>query len=146
MGFVSMTPSRPTGWIWGSAIAFLFAALLLPWIGSGSISMDRVLAKATPDYPIFVELRVSRTLLGLLAGGALSLTGSLFQSMLRDSLASPYTLGVSSGAALGAVITFALGLDRLIGSPAVWAGAMAGAAGVLIIVAGASWNRGQLSG
>jgi iron complex transport system permease protein len=146
MGFVSMTPSRPTGWIWGSALAFLLAAFFLPWIGSGSIGMDRVLAKATPDYPIFVELRVSRTLLGLLAGGALSLTGSLFQSMLRDSLATPYTLGVSAGAALGAVLTFALGLDRIFGFPAAWAGAMAGAAAVLIIVAGASWKRGQLSG
>jgi len=98
---------KNTGWIWISAILFTSAALLLPRIGSGSIGMDRVLAKASPDYPIFVELRVSRTLLGLLAGGALSLTGSLFQAMLRDSLATPYTLGVSSGAALGAVITFA---------------------------------------
>jgi iron complex transport system permease protein len=146
MGALQMTASRPTGWIWGSAIAFLLAAILLPWIGPGSISLDRVLAKAAPDYPIFVELRVSRTLLGLLAGGALSLTGSLFQSMLRDSLASPYTLGVSAGAALGAVVTLALDLDRLLGFPAAWAGAMAGAAAVLLLVAGASWKRGQLSG
>ncbi|HEY3743781.1 MAG TPA: iron ABC transporter permease, partial [Bryobacteraceae bacterium] len=103
-------------------------------------------ARASPDYPIFVELRVSRTLLGLLAGGALALTGSLFQSMLRDSLATPYTLGVSSGAALGAVLTFALDLDHLLGFPAAWAGAILGAAAVLMIVAGASWKRGQLSG
>jgi iron complex transport system permease protein len=146
MGALQMTASRPTGWIWGSAIAFLLAAILLPWIGPRSISLDRVLAKAAPDYPIFVELRVSRTLLGLLAGGALSLTGSLFQSMLRDSLASPYTLGVSAGAALGAVVTLALDLDRLLGFPAAWAGAIAGAAAVLLLVAGASWKRGQLSG
>jgi len=141
-----MNSSRPTGWIWGSAIVFLFAALVLPWIGSGSISMDRVLAKAAPDYPIFVELRVSRTLLGLLAGGALSLTGCLFQSMLRESLADPYTLGVSAGAALGAVSTIAFGLDRLWGFPAAWVGAMAGAAMVLVIVAGASWKQGKPSG
>jgi iron complex transport system permease protein len=141
-----MTDSRPTGWIWGSALAFLLAALLLPWVGPGSISMDRVLAKTAPDYPIFVELRVSRTLLGLLAGGALSLTGSLFQSMLRDSLASPYTLGVSAGAALGAILTLAFDLDRLLGFPATWIGAMAGAAAVLLLVAGASWKSGQLSG
>jgi iron complex transport system permease protein len=150
VGYLSVTASRTdsghVGWIWGSAIAFLFAALLLPWLGSGSISMERVLAKAAPDYPIFVELRVSRTLLGLLAGGALSLTGSLFQSMLRDSLATPYTLGVSAGAALGAVLTFALDLEHLLGFPAAWAGAILGAAAVLMIVAGASWKRGQLSG
>jgi iron complex transport system permease protein len=125
---------------------FVAAAVLLPWVGPGSISMERVLARASPDYPNFVELRVSRTLLGLLAGGALALTGSLFQSMLRDSLATPYTLGVSSGAALGAVLTFALDLDHLLGFPAAWAGAILGAAAVLMIVAGASWKRGQLSG
>jgi iron complex transport system permease protein len=141
-----MKATRPTGWIWGSAAAFLLAALLLPWIGSGSIGIGRVLAKAAPDYPIFVQLRVSRTLLGLLAGGALALTGSLFQSMLRESLADPYTLGVSAGAALGAVSTLALDQDRLLGFPAAWVGAMAGAAIVLVIVAGASWKRGHLSG
>jgi len=147
LGAVSvMSMTKGTGWIWASAVLFVAAAVLLPWVGSGSISVDRVLAKLSPDYPIFVQLRVSRTLLGLLAGGALSLTGSLFQAMLRDSLASPYTLGVSAGAALGAVVTLALDLERLLGFPAAWIGAMAGAAGVLVIVAGASWKRGQLSG
>lgn len=133
-------------WVGGSAAAFLLAAFFLPWIGSGSISLHRVFAKASPDYPIFVELRVSRTLLGLFAGGALSLTGSLFQSMLRDSLADPYTLGVSAGAALGAVLTLAFGLDEFLKFPASWIGALAGAAIVLLIVGGASWKRGQLSG
>jgi len=141
-----MINPRPIGWIWGSAIAFVFAAIVLPWIGSGSISFERVLAKASPDYPIFVELRLSRTLLGLLAGGALALTGSLFQAMLRDSLATPYTLGVSAGAALGAVVTFALDLERLLGFPASWAGAMLGATAVLITVAGSALKGGQLSG
>jgi iron complex transport system permease protein len=135
MGALSVT----TGWIWGSAMLFVTAACALPWIGPGSIGIDRVLAKAAPDYPVFIELRVSRTLLGLLAGGALALTGSLFQAMLRDSLASPYTLGVSAGAALGAVVTLVLDLNT-------WAGALAGAAAIMAIVAGASWKRGQLSG
>jgi len=141
-----MINSRLIGWIWGSAIAFVFAAIVLPWIGSGSISFERVLAKASPDYPIFVELRLSRTLLGLMAGGALALTGSLFQAMLRDSLATPYTLGVSAGAALGAVVTFALDLERLLGFPASWGGAMLGAAAVLVTVAGSALKGGQLSG
>jgi iron complex transport system permease protein len=151
MGALSMTGLRSgvpaaMSWVGGSAAIFLLAAFLLPWIGSGSISMERVFARAAPDYPIFVQLRVSRTLVGLLAGGALSLTGSLFQSMLRESLAEPYTLGVSAGAALGAVVTLAFDLDRVLGFPATWIGAMAGASVVLLIVAGASWKRGQLSG
>jgi iron complex transport system permease protein len=120
--------------------------MVLPCIGPGSISLERVLAKVSPDYPIFVELRLSRTLLGLFAGGALSLAGCLFQSMLRDSLATPYTLGVSAGASLGAVLTLAFDLDRLIGLPATWIGAIAGAAIVLLILGGASWKGGQLSG
>lgn len=45
-----------------------------------------------------------------------------------------------------AALTFALDLDRLLGFPAAWVGAMAGAAAVLAMVAGASWKRGQLSG
>jgi iron complex transport system permease protein len=120
--------------------------MVLPCIGPSSISLERVLAKVSPDYPIFVELRLSRTLLGLFAGGALSLAGCLFQSMLRDSLATPYTLGVSAGASLGAVLTLAFDLDRLIGLPATWIGAIAGAAIVLLILGGASWKGGQLSG
>jgi iron complex transport system permease protein len=66
--------------------------------------------------------------------------------MLRDSLATPYTLGVSAGAALGAVLTFALDLDYVLGLPAVWVGSMAGAALVLAIVAGAAAKQGNLSG
>jgi iron complex transport system permease protein len=150
MGALSMIAPRGSssgvGWIGGSAVAFLLAACLLPWAGSGSISMARVFEKVSPDYPIFIELRVTRTLLGLFAGGALSLTGSLFQSMLRDSLATPYTLGVSAGAALGAVLMLAFDLERVLGFPASWIGALVGAAVVLLIVAGASWKSGQLSG
>lgn len=141
-----MSSTRQISWILAAAATFLLAAALLPCIGPGSISLDRILAKASPDYPIFVELRLSRTLLGLLAGGALSLAGCLFQSMLRDSLATPYTLGVSAGASLGAVLTLAFDLDRIIGLPATWMGAIAGAAIVLLIVGGASWKGGQLSG
>lgn len=146
MGALSMSSNRQVSWIAAAMVAFILASILLPCIGPGSISLERVMAKASPDYPIFVELRLSRTLLGLVAGGALSLAGCLFQSMLRDSLATPYTLGVSAGASLGAVLTLAFDLDRIIGLPATWIGAIVGAAVVLLIVGGASWKGGQLSG
>jgi iron complex transport system permease protein len=141
-----MNSARQISWIVVAIVIFLLTAIILPCIGPGSLSLQRVLARLSPDYPIFVELRLSRTLLGLLAGGALSLTGCLFQSMLRDSLATPYTLGVSAGASLGAVLALAFDFDRLIGLPATWIGAIAGAAIVLVIVGGASWKGGQLSG
>lgn len=145
MGSLSLKPASDYRWIWLSAAAFLFALLILPWVGPGPISIDSVLAKEAPDYPIFVELRLSRTLLGLMAGAALSITGALFQAMVRDSLATPYTLGVSSGAALGAILSIAFQLPPLVGIPASWLGALAGASIVLLIVSGATAGPGTLS-
>lgn len=140
-----MIKGRESRWIVLSSLALLAAALLFPWAGPAPISFGRVLAREAPDYPIFVELRLSRTLLGLLVGASLSLAGALFQAMLRDSLATPYTLGVSAGAALGAILTISSGIPAIFGLPGVWMGALAGALVVLAIVAGASAQQGQLS-
>ncbi|HEV2387528.1 MAG TPA: iron ABC transporter permease [Candidatus Acidoferrales bacterium] len=52
---------------------------------------------------IVLGLRLPRMLLALLVGGALSVAGAGFQALLRNPLADPYVLGVSSGAALGAI-------------------------------------------
>ena len=54
------------------------------------------------DVSIIWSLRVPRVLLAFLVGGALSVSGSVVQSILKNELASPYTLGVSSGSSLGA--------------------------------------------
>ena len=93
------------------------AALLLPFVGPSPLDLSRVLARQPPDWSILVQLRLSRTLLGLFAGAALGLAGCVFQTMLRDALATPYTLGVSTGASLGAVvaIAFELGCLRRLG-------------------------------
>jgi iron complex transport system permease protein len=128
-----------------SVLVFVAAALLLPWVGAGPISMARVLRHKSPDYDILVQLRISRTLLALLAGGALSLAGALFQAMLRDALATPYTLGISAGASLGAVTVIALGWETFLGIPITWIGALAGAFGVLALVIGGSFTRRQIS-
>lgn len=140
-----MTLSRDARWLAFCVAALVTAIAVLPWVGPTPVSFRRVLALQTPDYPIFVELRLSRTLLGLLVGASLSLTGALFQAMLRDSLATPYTLGVSAGASLGAIIAISAGLSSFLGLPAVWVGALAGAAAVLALVAGASARQGHLS-
>src|SRR5580704_10109015 len=116
-----------------SVIVFLAAALLLPWVGAGPISLSRVLRHKAPDYDILVQLRISRTLLALVAGGALSLAGALFQAMLRDALATPYTLGISAGASLGAVAVIAMGWETFLGIPITWIGALAGAFTVLAL-------------
>ncbi len=53
---------------------------------------------------IVLDLRLPRVLLALLVGAALSVAGAGFQALLRNPLADPYVLGVSSGAALGAIL------------------------------------------
>lgn len=132
-------------WIAASATAFLLAAVLLPFVGPSPLDLSRVWRREAPDWSILVHLRLSRTLLGLFAGAALALGGSVFQTMLRDALATPYTLGVSTGASLGAVTAIALGWDGVGGVPAVWAGALAGAAAVLLLVIGATARQREVS-
>ncbi len=129
------------GWIAGSAALFAAAAIGLPFVGPSPLDLGQLLDRRSTDWSILVHLRLSRTLLGLFAGAALGLAGSLFQTMLRDTLATPYTLGVSTGASLGAVV--AIGVNwYVIGVWGVWLGALIGAAAVLFLVAGAaSWQR-----
>jgi iron complex transport system permease protein len=128
-----------------SLVVFVAAALLLPWVGAGPISLTRVLHREGPDYEILLQLRLSRTLLALVAGGALSLAGTLFQAMLRDALATPYTLGISAGASLGAVAVIAIGGETFLGIPLTWIGALAGAFAVLVLVIGGSFRQRQIS-
>jgi len=124
---------------------FLAAAILLPWVGAGPISLARVWRHQSPDYEILLQLRLSRTLLALVAGGALSLAGTLYQAMLRDALATPYTLGVSAGASLGAVVVIAIGWETFLGVPITWVGALTGAFAVLVLVIGGAFGRRQIS-
>jgi iron complex transport system permease protein len=63
---------------------------------------------------ILTELRLPRTVLALLVGAALGLSGAVLQGLTRNPLAEPGLLGVSSGAALGAVIAIHTGLAALL--------------------------------
>jgi len=96
--------------------AALFAGVLLitPWIGSTYVSWERVWDGLSPDREIFFEVRLPRIFFAALAGGALAVAGVLFQAILRNSLATPFTLGVSSGSSLGAVLAIWLGLDIVV--------------------------------
>ncbi|MGD1092100.1 MAG: iron ABC transporter permease [Bryobacteraceae bacterium] len=125
--------------IWVSLGLFLAVAAIAPLIGSSNASITRAFAHASPDYEIFFYARLPRVLLALLGGAALSVTGVLFQCMLRDPLAEPYTLGVSSGASVGAVLGICTGV-RAIGLMS-----LAGAALVLLIVLGVAVKGRRLS-
>jgi len=98
--------------IWMALLA-LAVALLVPFLGMRTIGLESVLRgeRGDPDSFIFWNLRVPRLLASLLAGSALALSGMTFQAMFRNSLATPFTLGVASGASLGAAIYVRLGLS-----------------------------------
>ncbi|HPZ84036.1 MAG TPA: iron chelate uptake ABC transporter family permease subunit, partial [Thermogutta sp.] len=75
---------------------------IVPWRATGPESLVA--------RQILFELRIPRVLIGFVAGAALAVGGVAFQAMFRNPLATPYTLGVASGASLGAVISFQCGL------------------------------------
>jgi iron complex transport system permease protein len=70
----------------------------------GRIAIGRADELPTEYRMIVFDLRLPRILLGILVGAALSVSGASFQALLRNPLADPYVLGVSSGAALGSVL------------------------------------------
>ena len=91
-----------------------------------------------PLARIILELRLPRALLGLLLGASLGLSGAVLQGYLRNPLADPAVLGVSSSAALGAVAAIVLGAG---GNSPVFAAAMAGAGGAMALLAALSWRQ-----
>lgn len=122
-------------WTLACGLVLLAAvALLAPSVGAESISLRRAMSGVSPDAEIFFDFRLPRVALALLAGGALACAGALFQALLRDALATPYTLGISSGASLGAVCAIRFGLGAWFGVPVVWVAALAGALGALALV------------
>jgi iron complex transport system permease protein len=117
--------------------AMLLAVLAAPFIGSTSIQFARVFTTAIPfadnvDAQIFFIARLPRALAAAVVGGALAAAGVVFQGLLRNPLATPYTLGVSAGASLGAMVAITFGGGWLIGSVA--SASLAGAAIAVAIV------------
>ena len=83
---------------------------------------------------ILFELRIPRVLLGVLVGSALAAAGALFQALFRNPMADPAIIGVSSGAALGAIVAILLGGGVALGGMAVPAAGFAGALAVAVVV------------
>ncbi|MEZ5365918.1 MAG: iron ABC transporter permease [Bryobacterales bacterium] len=130
-----MLTSKRFALVAAAAAAFLLAVLIVaPLIGSSDASLLGALRGESPDREIVFGVRMPRVLLGALAGGALALAGVVFQALLRDALATPFTLGVSNGAALGAVLAICLGWRTVAGLPAIWISALVGALCVMALV------------
>jgi iron complex transport system permease protein len=127
------------------ALVMLLAAIIAVTVGSRHLDLMRALRGGSPDREILMELRLPRALLALWTGGALALAGVLFQALLRNPLATPYTLGVSGGASLGAVVAIFFGWKTIAGISGVSAAACAGAAAVLVLIVSVSSSRGRMS-
>jgi iron complex transport system permease protein len=127
----------------GGAMLVSFAIAVM--IGSSHVDLTRALRGLSPDREILLELRVPRALLALWTGGALALSGVVFQAILRNPLATPYTLGVSGGASLGAVIAIFAGWSTFAGLPAVNLAACIGAAAVLALIVSVASRSGRMS-
>lgn len=126
-------------------LLFLAAAAVLPWFGSAPVDPGKALADPGPDRLILLELRLPRTLLALFAGGCLGLAGAVFQALLRESLATPYTLGIASGASFAVALATASGATEWSGLPVSWLAALLGAGAVTLLVAGLGRAGGRLS-
>jgi len=102
--------------VWSTLVLLAFAS---PFIGTVTLDLNTLFQADSLSQRIFLELRLPRMLLSFTAGGTLALAGLLFQTLFRNSLMTPFTLGVSGGAVLGAGIAIKMGLGIAFGISAV---------------------------
>ena len=99
---------------YGISVALLLVSM---WCGisMGSVSVPISTlwdAESNPTaYSILWNIRMPRVVLAALVGAALAIAGAAFQGLLKNPLADPYTLGISSGASVGAVFTLFFGVS-----------------------------------
>lgn len=119
-------------------VALLYFAAFVVTIGASFIGLERVTwAEISGREPagIFWNLRVPRVLLAAVTGASLAVGGALFQILFRNPLATPFTLGISTAASLGASIGVLVGLQgTFLGIPKLTAVAFAGALVALAII------------
>ncbi|MBN1912973.1 MAG: iron ABC transporter permease [Candidatus Omnitrophica bacterium] len=91
-------------------ILLLISVCLAISLGSSGLKLEELFKIENRQI---LYLRLSRVFLGIVAGAGLAVAGVLFQGILRNPLAEPYVLGVSSGAGLGAVLAICFGLSAV---------------------------------
>lgn len=127
--------------------AVCLAALLALILGNTTYTLAEVMGALRERHgtlgTILFDVRLPRVLLGLMVGAALSLAGACYQALLRNPLADPYVLGISSGAALGVVVSRIVLGNSWLGTP--FAGLM-GALATTGVVYMLGYRRGRISG
>ncbi|MFJ3904131.1 FecCD family ABC transporter permease [Streptomyces sp. NPDC090025] len=104
-------------------------------------------AEASPYRTIVLDVRLPRVLLGIVVGAGLAVVGAVLQALVRNRLADPFLLGISSGASAGAVFVLVLGVaGGVTTTVALPAGAFAGALLALVVVYGLARRGGTMTG
>ena len=136
--------SRRAFAIAAAVVALLFAVLLSLAVGARTIApsavLDALLHGGQSDAAEVVrQMRVPRTVIGLMVGAALALAGTVLQGITRNPIADPGILGVSAGAALGVVLGITAGFTTLSGY--VWFAFLGAGLASVVVYAVASTGR-----
>jgi len=133
-------------------LAFVSLVAMVLSVGTGSVSVapGQLLAVILGEgsnlqQTLVLELRLPRTLSAFATGGLLAVAGALMQVLLRNPLADPYVLGLSGGAAVGALLAMLAGLGGLVVSGSAFAGALLSTLMVFGLAHGTgSWTPSRL--
>ncbi|NGN63386.1 iron ABC transporter permease [Streptomyces sp. A7024] len=156
----SRAPSRTSSAVVCGVLAVALVVSTVVAIGLGSavvapddtarylwaaLSGGQIAGSEVTTYQIIWEIRTPRVLLAALVGAGLSAVGVAVQAMVRNALADPFVLGISSGASVGAVAVTVTGGLAAFGIYAVSAGAFLGALAAAVLVYAAASGGGGMS-
>ncbi|HAT97782.1 MAG TPA: iron ABC transporter permease, partial [Acidaminococcaceae bacterium] len=136
--------------VWRVVMLLLFAAMAVTGcflsiaLGAADISLSQVVEillhpQAAPQDQIIWNIRLPRTIVGALVGLNLALSGAILQAVMRNPLADPHIIGISSGAGIAGITVMILfpALEYLI-TPVAFVGAMLAAVAIYML----AWKNG----
>lgn len=143
-----MTTRRKSAVIVFLCLLAIFVLLAAPFVGMKITPLSAIYdpVGSGKEAEIFWMIRVPRVCISFLAGAALAISGMAFQALFMNALATPFTLGVASGASLGAALYIRFGLPAvLLGLSGIAVSAFVGAILSVLLVYGLSRLRGGFS-
>jgi len=143
-----LTPRKLGVRVVSAGIVLVAVMFVCSLIGTENVSLKAAFRAVgehpaiNPNYEIFVKVRLPRIILAAIVGAALACSGVVFQALLRNPLADPYILGISSGAGLGTIIAVISGFNwTLWGRSPIAVFAFIGALGTVWLV----WSISRLT-